>query len=157
MTYVEKQSEKKSQQTRGLLPLRLPRWQRSNTDVEVLRLAAGDDSDIVFVRGEDVSAPLPGTAPAACVGWPCLCGFCACGLRVVFSLSLSRRRCLIVVPVVAPSDVGGGGGSSKELTITWTVRSGLSTGEEGESEREKEERSQSASQVEDSGMCSRCA
>lgn len=29
--------------------------------------------------------------------------------------------CLIVVPVVAPSDVGGGGGASRELTITWTV------------------------------------
>lgn len=39
--------------------------------------------------------------------------------------------CLIVVPVVAPSDVGGGGGTSKELTITWTVGSGLSTGIKG--------------------------
>lgn len=29
--------------------------------------------------------------------------------------------CLVVVPVVAPSDIGGGGGTSKELTITWTV------------------------------------
>lgn len=31
------------------------------------------------------------------------------------------RCCLIVVPVVAPSDIGGGGGNSRELTITWTV------------------------------------
>lgn len=29
--------------------------------------------------------------------------------------------CLILVPVVAPSDVSGGGGNSRELTITWTV------------------------------------
>lgn len=51
---------------------------------------------------------------------------------------LSRHH-LIVVPVVAPSDVGGGGGSSKELTITWTVSPGLSTGEEDErKERERE-------------------
>lgn len=28
---------------------------------------------------------------------------------------------LLLVPVVAPSDIGGGGGTSRELTITWTV------------------------------------
>lgn len=48
------------------------------------------------------------------------------------------HRCLTVVPVVAPSDVGGGGGSSRELTITWTVKFGLSTGEGRE--RENDER-----------------
>lgn len=148
MTYVEKQHKKNPKQSllenrgkkmkRGLLPLRLPRWQRSSTDVEVLRLAAGDDTNIVFARGEDVSAPLPGMASAACVGWRCLCGFCACGLKFFFRFFFSRCRCLIVVPVVAPSDVGEGEGSSKELTITWTVRSGLSTEGEGETERVRE-------------------
>lgn len=39
--------------------------------------------------------------------------------------------CLVVVPVVAPSDIGGGGGTSRELTITWTVGLDFPLGSEG--------------------------
>lgn len=41
------------------------------------------------------------------------------------------RCCLIIGPLVAPSDVGGGGGTSRELIITWTVGSDFPLGKVG--------------------------
>lgn len=60
-------------------------------------------------------------------------GYTACGLALfVWILSMWAQsfccRCLVAVPVVAPSNIGGGGGTSRELTITWTVGSDFPPG-----------------------------
>lgn len=80
-------------------PSASPWWQGSNADVKVLRLAQ-ESALILCLQEKDVSVLLPGIASAACVGWHCLCGFWACGLRVLPLLShcsscggaLGRRR-----------------------------------------------------------------
>lgn len=47
----------------------------------------GAQALILCLQRKDISVLLPGIGYSACVGWHCLCGFVACGLRVLLLLS----------------------------------------------------------------------